>query len=142
MSQTDNKIPVGTIDCTPTWSGILSALLALIEDGNPEGRTKAVQELRNMAKVADMYVELNKNPPRVLVQIDDLVVTDCKCTSDLVQVVIVEIDDNAEEPVVVHDYTQMQPFAEQLHTLYVKDSREWRGKLYNKAEQKLRELNF
>src|SRR4051812_20884303 len=107
MSQNKKKIPIGTIDCTPTWSGILNTLLVLIDDGDREGRNKAIQELRNMAKVADMYVEVTKNPPRVLVQIEDGLVQDCITTSDLVQAVIVEIDDQADEKVVVHDYTGM-----------------------------------
>jgi len=142
MAQTDNKIPVGTIDCTPTWSGILSALLALIEDGNPQGRSKAVQELRNMAKVADMYVELHNNPPRVLVQIEGMMVQDVVSTSDIVQVVVVEIDDQADEKVVIHDHTTIGAYPQKLNTLYCSEEDFYNHSLYNIAQQKLRELNF
>lgn len=42
-----------TIDLTPTWSGMLPALLAIIEAGNDTGKTTARQELARMAKGAD-----------------------------------------------------------------------------------------
>ena len=45
--------PVETIDCTPTWAGILPALLALIENGSAEGRRTAREELARMAALAD-----------------------------------------------------------------------------------------
>jgi hypothetical protein len=47
-----------TIDLTPTWVGILPALLAVIESGTPEGRRDAIKELRNMARAADQWNEL------------------------------------------------------------------------------------
>lgn len=42
-----------TIDLTPTWSGMLPALLAILQDGNDAGKTTARQELARMAKGAD-----------------------------------------------------------------------------------------
>lgn len=41
------------IDVTPTWEGLVPAFLALIENGNAEGRATAVAELTRMAKAAD-----------------------------------------------------------------------------------------
>lgn len=47
-----------TIDCTPTWTGVLKYYLAVLEDGTTEGKKLATQELYNMAKAADQYNEL------------------------------------------------------------------------------------
>ena len=44
---------VGTIDLTPTWSGMLSTLRMLVENGNAEGRKTAWGELARMAALAD-----------------------------------------------------------------------------------------
>lgn len=49
-----------TIDLTPTWSGILPGLLAVIENGTGEGRRLAREELARMAQAADKYNELAK----------------------------------------------------------------------------------
>ena len=49
-----------TIDLTPTWSGILPGLLAVIENGTGEGRQMARVELARMAQAADKYNELAK----------------------------------------------------------------------------------
>lgn len=144
MSQTntnDNRVPVGTIDCTPSWSGILNTILLVLRDGNEDAHKVAIKELCNMAKVADMYVELSKNPPRVLVQIDNGIVQACISTSDLVQVAIVEIDDQAQEPVVVHDYTQMTAHPLPLHTAYTPEH-DYHRELNQRAENKLKALNF
>ena len=141
MSQTDKKIPVGTIDCTPTWEGILKTILVVLRDGNAEAQKVAIGELQNMAKVADMYVEITKNPPRVLVQIEDGIVQACISTSDRVQVAIVEIDDQAEEPVVVHDYTQMTAHPLPLHTAYTPEH-DYHRELNQQAENELKALNF
>lgn len=48
------------IDVTPTWSGILRALLAVMQDGNAEGRKEAIKELQNMATAADQAVKMSK----------------------------------------------------------------------------------
>lgn len=40
-----------------TWQSSLPMLLAILENGTPEGRAMAEKELRRMAKVADLAVE-------------------------------------------------------------------------------------
>ena len=45
-----------TIDLTPTWRGILPALLALLE--NPDTQRDALDELSKMALAADRYNEM------------------------------------------------------------------------------------
>ena len=49
-----------TIDVTPTWQGILPALLALLQSDNLKSREIAESELRRMAGLADGYVEIQK----------------------------------------------------------------------------------
>jgi len=53
-----------TIDLTPTWSDILPAMLAVIQnpDAPQESRTVMFEELGRMAKLADRYVAFQKNP--------------------------------------------------------------------------------
>ena len=46
-----------TIDVTPTWQGILPALLTLLQSDNLQTRQVAESELRRMAGLADGYVE-------------------------------------------------------------------------------------
>jgi hypothetical protein len=60
--------PVKTIDCTPTWEGILRLLLVLVEDGNIEGRNQAKAELIRMAKAADLHNEQMKK--EFIIQLD------------------------------------------------------------------------
>lgn len=49
-----------TIDLTPTWSGILPGLLAVLTHGETvEARRAAEIELRRMARLADGFVELS-----------------------------------------------------------------------------------
>lgn len=50
----DKNLTPGYVDITPTWAGVLPMLLALVTDGNAEGRDFARSELRKMAKAADM----------------------------------------------------------------------------------------
>jgi hypothetical protein len=45
--------PVQTIDLTPTWSGMVSTLILLLESGNGEGKATARAELVKMARLAD-----------------------------------------------------------------------------------------
>lgn len=45
---------VQTIDATPTWSAMVPALLALLDNGTPEGRALARSELARMGGLADM----------------------------------------------------------------------------------------
>ena len=49
-----------TVDVTPTWQGILPALLTLLQSDNHKSRQVAESELRRMAGLADGYVELSK----------------------------------------------------------------------------------
>lgn len=51
--QAANVESLRVIDMTPTWTGILPTLRALIENGNPEGRRMAWAELEKMARLAD-----------------------------------------------------------------------------------------
>lgn len=44
-----------TIDITPTWAGILPALIAIYEHGD---RQTAIDELTKMANLADRYNEM------------------------------------------------------------------------------------
>ena len=42
---------------TPTWEGLLPAMLAVLEGGSPEARSTIIDELRRMARIADSAVE-------------------------------------------------------------------------------------
>lgn len=46
---------VKTIDITPTWSGLLPALVDLTTSESGETRNFAWSELRKMARVADLF---------------------------------------------------------------------------------------
>lgn len=52
-----------TIDLTPTWSQHLNTCLLILDNAGAEGRKGAIEELRNMARVADQHVELIKKMP-------------------------------------------------------------------------------
>jgi hypothetical protein len=58
-----DKNKIKTIDCTPTWEGMLPSILALIEEGNgtKESYKIAKEELLRMAKIADQYAALVKS---------------------------------------------------------------------------------
>lgn len=48
---------IESIDMTPTWLGILPALIAIVEDGETvEAHKTAEEELRRMAGLADAHV--------------------------------------------------------------------------------------
>ncbi len=48
-----------SIDITPTWTGILPALIRVLEDTkDADARQTVIEELRNMARAADLYVAL------------------------------------------------------------------------------------
>lgn len=57
MAKTNyNGQEVETLDLTPTWEGLLPALLLVLEHGETkEARDNAVKELRNMAQAADQF---------------------------------------------------------------------------------------
>lgn len=46
-----------TINLTPTWSNVADIIILAIEHGTEEGKKMAKDELKKMAKVADLYVE-------------------------------------------------------------------------------------
>lgn len=45
--------PVRSLDLTPTWSGMVSTLILLLQNGNGEGQATARAELVKMARLAD-----------------------------------------------------------------------------------------
>jgi len=49
------KIFAGTIDLTPKWAAVLPILIQAIENGKPDSRQFATEELQNMATAADMW---------------------------------------------------------------------------------------
>lgn len=49
-----------TIDCTPTWEGILPLLIHGLENGSPTARAAVMEELTRMAQLADRYVAQTK----------------------------------------------------------------------------------
>lgn len=49
-----------TIDCTPTWAGMVNWYMKVLEEGNEEAKKPAREELRNMARIADQYNVLVK----------------------------------------------------------------------------------
>ena len=58
MAETPRTI---TVDITPTWTGILPALIAILVNGETvEARKTAEAELGKMAGLADRYVALSK----------------------------------------------------------------------------------
>ena len=52
-----------TIDCTPSWSAMVSVILALLQDGNEEGKKVAKEQMKHMAVVADMWVTIQPKFP-------------------------------------------------------------------------------
>lgn len=64
MSQ-ETKVIARTIDLTPTWSGILGWMLAIIESSNsPKAVAEAKLQMKHMADVADAYVAMLKENER------------------------------------------------------------------------------
>ena len=49
-----------TVDLTPTWQGILPALLDLVRSDNYKTREIAERELHRMAGLADGFVEAQR----------------------------------------------------------------------------------
>lgn len=60
------KILVETIDCTPTWAGILPVYLQILTDPKSkiDGLSAARREMQRMAKAADSFNELRKELER------------------------------------------------------------------------------
>jgi hypothetical protein len=60
------KILVETIDCTPTWAGILPIYFQILTDpkSKQDGVDAGKRELQRMAKAADSFNELRKELER------------------------------------------------------------------------------
>jgi hypothetical protein len=58
-----------TIDITPRWADLLPLFVAVLQDGNEEGRAAVSSELRRMAAAADRW---NETADPMLALIDDL----------------------------------------------------------------------
>lgn len=52
---------VTEIDMTPTWSGLLPGLIAMLQNGTHASIQIASEELQKMAKLADQQVSQTKN---------------------------------------------------------------------------------
>jgi hypothetical protein len=53
MPNATQPTTVEYIDLTPSWSGIMPALIAALENGNDEGRRLARAELMRLAHITD-----------------------------------------------------------------------------------------
>lgn len=51
---------VEVIDVTPTWIAMLPVYITILESGDSESRSIAKLELANMARMADLAVEIVK----------------------------------------------------------------------------------
>lgn len=56
-TETETETESYGVDLTPTWRGILPALIMVLENGSNEGRDLAKDELRRMAHAADQWNE-------------------------------------------------------------------------------------
>lgn len=52
-----NNDTTDTLDITPTWVGILPAIVAVIQNGTPQGRAAAISELQRLAATVDAMNE-------------------------------------------------------------------------------------
>ena len=52
---------IATIDCSPTWEGILPVLLEGLKSDNNEIYRNNMEELQRMAQLADAYNKMVKN---------------------------------------------------------------------------------
>lgn len=127
-----------TVDLTPPWEEVGRMIVILLENGDAEGKKQAKAQLKNMAKIADAFSWTIKNPVQVLVHMEDGVIQNAITNSDIVQLVVVEIDDNGDEPVVLHDYTAMEATAEPLSKYYKEGERDTDPEVF----LKLKALNF
>lgn len=56
-SPASNIKTVGVVNLTPTWEAMTRLYIALLEDGDADGRQTARDELYRMARIADAYVK-------------------------------------------------------------------------------------
>lgn len=54
------KRKVGTIDLTPSWRATVGVILVALENGTPEGKRLAREELYRLADIGDAYVAEQK----------------------------------------------------------------------------------
>ena len=59
--ENDGRKVVGTIDLTPTWRSLIPVLIAALEDGTPEGKRMARENLFDLADAADHYIAVQKD---------------------------------------------------------------------------------
>jgi hypothetical protein len=55
-----------TVNIAPSWAGILPALIALIENGNGQGRRFAISELERLAQLVDANNKALREAGRVI----------------------------------------------------------------------------
>lgn len=55
---------MGTIDLTPTWTAVMPALCCTLENGTPEGKKLAREELMDLAKKVDEMNAKSKEQPK------------------------------------------------------------------------------
>ena len=49
------------VDLTPTWRGLMPALIAVLQDGSPEGKKEVAKELMRLADAVDKSNERGKS---------------------------------------------------------------------------------
>ena len=49
-----------TVDMTPSWSTAMDILIMILESGDDEGKERAKQELRSLAKQVDQKNAINE----------------------------------------------------------------------------------
>lgn len=52
------NVKPNTIDLTPSWPEALNVYLLMLKAGSKDGKKTAIEGLKQMAKVAQMYVDL------------------------------------------------------------------------------------
>lgn len=56
----DERKFIGTIDLTPSWRSLIPSFIAVLQDGTPEGRRIATEELYRLADFADAHIAEGK----------------------------------------------------------------------------------
>ena len=57
MSNNEDLFEKGSINITPTWSGLLPAMIAILQDSdNDKAKSEIKQEFKRMARAADITV--------------------------------------------------------------------------------------
>jgi len=76
MTETKHTPAPGTIDITPTWTGLMPAFIAVLEGGGETGKDMARQELFKLAQAVDHTNtdSLRKAAPELLAALEDCVI--------------------------------------------------------------------